>query len=161
MKYGIRKFRDEDFDSILEITLSAFKPIYESFEKLLGRRVFRLVYPDWRKSNRRYLKSLCQGKDGRNIRVIETDGIVVGFISFFLDLRKKSGQIGLNAVSPEFQHMGLGSSMYKHVLDIMKKKGIEIVDVGTGGDQAHAAARRAYEKVGFTSLPLVRYYKAL
>lgn len=160
MKYRIRQFRDEDFDSISEITLSAFKPIYESFEKLLGRRIFGLVYPDWRTSYRQYLKSLCHGKDKKNILVIETNGVVVGFISFFLNSKKKSGQLGLNAVSPEYQNRGLGSRMYGHVLGIMKK-GIKIVDVGTGGDESHAAARQAYEKVGFTSLPLVRYYKAL
>jgi len=33
--------------------------------------------------------------------------------------------------------------------------------VETGGDEGHAPARRAYEKVGYTDLPLVRYLKDL
>jgi GNAT superfamily N-acetyltransferase len=161
MKYTIRQFRDEDFDSVLEITLSAFRPIHESFRRILGRRIFRLVYPDWRASYRRYLKSLCHGKDRKNILVIETGGVVVGFISFFLNSKKRSGELGLNAILPGYQSKGLGSRMYGHVLCTMKKKGIRVVDVHTGGDESHAVARRAYEKAGFTALPLVRYYKAL
>ena len=38
---------------------------------------------------------------------------------------------------------------------------VELVEVGTGGDEGHAPARRSYEKAGYTPLPLVRYYKRL
>jgi arginine utilization protein RocB len=43
----------------------------------------------------------------------------------------------------------------------ISKLGIPLAEIGTGGDPGHAAARRVYEKAGFTALPLVRYYKAL
>jgi hypothetical protein len=45
--------------------------------------------------------------------------------------------------------------------DRMRDAGTRVVAVGTGGGPGHAAARGAYESVGFTALPLVRYYKAL
>ena len=51
--------------------------------------------------------------------------------------------------------------MYDHVLYKMKTAGVKYVQVGTGGDSAHAPARRAYEKSGFVPLPLVRFYKKL
>jgi hypothetical protein len=43
----------------------------------------------------------------------------------------------------------------------MREGGMKVVEVGTGGDEGHAAARRTYEKAGFTGLPLVRYYQKL
>ena len=36
-----------------------------------------------------------------------------------------------------------------------------LAQVETGGDVSHAPARRAYEKAGYTGLPLVRYFKTL
>jgi hypothetical protein len=36
-----------------------------------------------------------------------------------------------------------------------------LVQVATGGDEGHAAARALYEAAGFTGLPLVRYYREL
>jgi hypothetical protein len=43
----------------------------------------------------------------------------------------------------------------------ISKLGIPLAEIGTGGGPGHAAARRVYEKAGFTALPLVGYYKAL
>jgi GNAT superfamily N-acetyltransferase len=157
----IRQFRDEDFAAIMEITLSAFTPIHESFREILGSRIFNCVYPDWKKSNREYLKSLCEGVDKKNILVAEEDHAVIGFISYFLNPQEKSGELGLNAVHPAHQNKGIGTRMYKHVLKRMKTRGIKVVQVGTGGDPSHLQARRVYEKSGFVTLQLVRYYKAL
>ena len=123
--------------------------------------MFKLVYPDWKTSNQVYVRALCQGEDRDKVLVVEEDGLVIGFISYFLKLEKKSGEIGINAVHPEFQNRGVGTMMYEHVLGRMEEQGIEIVEVGTGGDPSHIAARRAYEKCGFAALPLVRFYKAL
>ncbi len=33
--------------------------------------------------------------------------------------------------------------------------------VETDGEEGHAAARRAYEKAGYTGFPIVRYFKDL
>jgi hypothetical protein len=52
------------------------------------------------------------------------------------------------------------SALNLFALDKMKAAGVKLAVVGTG-DEGHAPARRAYEKVGYTGLPTVRYYKAL
>jgi len=39
--------------------------------------------------------------------------------------------------------------------------GLNLVNVGTGGDPGHAPARRLYEDVGFEPLQLVNYYRAI
>jgi GNAT superfamily N-acetyltransferase len=123
--------------------------------------VFNLVYPDWKTSNQDYVRSLCEGEEKGDVLVVKKDGALIGFISYFLKPEKKGGEIGINAVHPEYQKRGIGTAMYEHVLKRMEEEGIELVEVGTGGDPSHRAARRAYEKCGFVSLPLVRYYKSL
>jgi hypothetical protein len=46
-------------------------------------------------------------------------------------------------------------------LQLFKEQGMKLALVGTGGDPGHAPARRAYERAGYTALPLVNYYKDL
>jgi hypothetical protein len=43
----------------------------------------------------------------------------------------------------------------------MKAAGVKMAVAETGGEDGHAPARRAYEKAGYTGLPLVRYFKDL
>jgi len=38
---------------------------------------------------------------------------------------------------------------------------MRVAMVETGGDPGHAAARRTYEKAGFTLVPIARYFKNL
>jgi GNAT superfamily N-acetyltransferase len=156
----IRSYTNDDWQSVLEICLLAFAPIHQSFEELLGTDLFRLVYPDWKASHERYLRSLTNNERHRFF-VADESGAAVGFIHYEVDTDGRSGKIGLNAVHPARQRKGVGGLMYRHVLDIMKAAGIEYVQVGTGGDASHVPARRAYEKFGFVPLPLVQYYKKL
>ena len=156
----IRQFHEADFETILEITLRAFTPIHESFQGLLGDDIFNLIYPDWRAGYREYLSSLSTDEK-ENFLVADEDGTVVGYVLFSTNMEKKSGELGLNCVDPDYQNKGIGHKLYDEVLSRMKENGIALVEVATGGDASHAPARRAYEKVGFTALPLVRYYKAL
>ena len=57
--------------------------------------------------------------------------------------------------------VAVGLTLVSLAVEEIGKLGIPLAEIGTGGDPGHAAARRVYEKAGFTALPLVRYYKAL
>ena len=59
------------------------------------------------------------------------------------------------------QNDGIGTALNLAALREMKAAGLRLAEVATGGDESHAPARRAYEKAGFTALPLVRYYQEL
>ncbi|HEX4046087.1 MAG TPA: GNAT family N-acetyltransferase [Gammaproteobacteria bacterium] len=157
----IRLFNDADLESVLELSQKAFMPVYESFRKVLGDAIYQLVYPNWIFSQGQYIKLICNGEDKKNIFVVEEKSKIIGYISFFMNIVKKSGEIGINAVHPNHQKRGIGKMMYEHVLGVMKSNGIKLVEVSTGGDPAHLAARCAYEKCDFIPLPLVKYYKAL
>ncbi len=79
-----------------------------------------------------------------------------------LDNPSGIGEIGLNAVHPDHQGAGLGALMYGFALRRMKEAGMKLATVGTGGDDRHAPARRAYEKAGFgPGLPSMHLYRPL
>ncbi len=73
----------------------------------------------------------------------------------------KTGEVHLLAVHPENQNHGIGTELNLFALQKMSEGGMKLAEVGTGGDEGHAPARRSYEKAGYTALPLVRYYKEL
>ena len=77
--------------------------------------------------------------------------------------RRLSRSAGLKATSSglPWRTARIGLSLISRAVEEISKLGIPLVEIGTGGDAGHAAARRLYEKAGFTALPLVRYYKAL
>lgn len=158
---NIRAYADEDWELVLEICLLAFTPIHESFECLLGGELFRLVYPDWRASNQKYLRSLTEDAERERLLVAEKDATVVGFVHYAIDAERQIGTLGLNAVHPAHQSKGIGTLMYRRVMEHMRSQGMKYVKVGTGGNPSHAAARRAYEKVGFVPIPVVNYFKPL
>jgi ribosomal protein S18 acetylase RimI-like enzyme len=64
-------------------------------------------------------------------------------------------------VHPDYQNRGIGTSLNTFALARMKASGMVLADLHTGGDPGHAPARKAYEKAGYTALPLVHYYKDL
>ncbi len=158
---NIREFEDSDLDAVLSVNMKAFTGIHESFREILGDQIFARVYPDWRKSNEEYIRSLVESEDAKNILVAEEKGEVVGFVHFSINTETKNGQIGLNAVSPSHQGKGFGKLLYHSAMERMKELGVTLVVVGTGGDESHIPARRAYESCGFVRLPLTRYYKLL
>lgn len=162
MNVNIRSLCDADLDTLLEIAVAAWTPIFESFRQILEPNLFEIVFPQWEMEKKRQIEAACRGEHGVNVYVAELDGKVVGFITYRLDQRIRIGEISNNAVYPQNQGSGIGTVMYKHVLAKMKEGGMKCAKVCTGGDPSHAPARRAYEKVGFSrALPSVDYYQEL
>ncbi len=158
----IRKVNGDDLKSVLHIAVKAFTPIHESFRILLGASVFTMVYPNWIESQNNYIKELFLDHNKDNFFVVEKDGKIVAFISLLLEEGKDKAEIGINAVNPDYSGQGIGMQMYEYAFNYMKSKGIKLVEVSTGGDDSHIAARNTYKKAGFTaSLPLVKFYKQL
>jgi hypothetical protein len=57
-------------------------------------------------------------------------------------------------IIPDYQRRGVASALTDHPLDHIRQCGRDIAAVETGGDAGHAAARVAYEALGFTVLPV-------
>jgi ribosomal protein S18 acetylase RimI-like enzyme len=155
----IRPFKKSDMNDLITLTLLAFEPIFESFEKILGPHIYAIIYPDWRKSQKEGVEKISQ--DSKiNLLIAEVDEKVVGYIAYEI-YDDDTAEVQLLAVHPEYQNRGFGTQLNSFVLQEMKAGGVKLAIVSTGGDESHEAARRSYEKAGYTALPLVKYYQEL
>ena len=158
----VREYRSADLESVLDIAVAAWKPIYVSRRRALGSELFELFHSDWQSAKKRAVREACDGVDSAMVCVAETPGRVVGFASCYARATRRTGVIGNNAVHPDFQGRGIATSMYEYVFERLRQLGMRCIAVETGGDDSHAPARRAYAKAGFeASVPSVRYYRRL
>jgi ribosomal protein S18 acetylase RimI-like enzyme len=157
---SVRRGTAEDLPSLQTVNLAAFKPIHESFAEILGPGINSLVYPDWRRSQQHELVELVD-KPNVTLFVAESDSQLVGFVVVEINEETRVGELCMIAVRPDARGQGIGGMLNERALQVMRDAGMKLAELGTGGDSAHAAARRSYERVGYTALPLVRYYKAL
>lgn len=158
-RHVIRPLAESNVAQIVELSLLAWEPVFESMKKVLDPRIFHLIWPDWRKTQAEGVEGACKATDKYHTLVAEFDGRLVGFITY--ELKGETGEVVLLAVHPEFQRRGIATQLNQAALDAMKAAGMKMALAETGGDEGHAPARRAYEKAGYTGLPLVRYFKDL
>lgn len=160
MTTTIRALRPEDVDGVVEFSVRAWRPVFESFARLIGPKIFAKLYPDWEADQASAVDSTCSA-EGSRVWVAEADGRPVGFVAVIINDDTETGEIYMIAVDPDYQNRGIGSDLVAFAVDRIEERGMTLVEIGTGGDPGHAPARRVYEKAGFTPLPLVRYYKSL
>ncbi len=161
-KFLIREFRTEDLPRLHEIRTAAFAPVYQSFRALVGPDIAAVAFASAEAEQGAHLDEICSTDSAHSVYVIELNGQIIGFSGLSCDEKSKVGEIGLNAVDPQHKGQGAGSALYAHVLDQMRRRGMKVATVGTGGDESHAPARRAYEKAGFAAgVPSVWLYRTL
>jgi len=151
----IRPYEDGDWDAVLDLCLLAFAAGCGALEGAIGHGL------DWGACLEEYLRSLVGSREKKRLLVAESAGLVVGLVHYEVDRVARCGRIGVSAVHPARQGRGIGPLMYAHVLREMRAKGLKYATADTAGDEAHARARRAYEKVGFVALPMVQYFVEL
>jgi len=155
----IRTFDDNDLEPIIQLSLLAWEPVFMSFRQILGPNIYPILYPDWRKIQTEVVETTCRDKERFTVLVAELDQSVVGFLAY--ELKGETGEVYLLAVHPDAQNQGIATELNLIALEKMKAAGMKLAEVGTGGDDGHAPARRAYEKAGYIPFPLVRYFKDL
>jgi ribosomal protein S18 acetylase RimI-like enzyme len=159
----IRDLAEADLQEVVALSLRAWAPVFDSLRGVLGDAVYQHLYPDWRSMQARAVEQVC--RDAAYTWVADVGGAPVGFVAVVhhgpADDEPCSGEIEMIAVDPQHQRRGVGRQLIDHALDHMRRAGLRLAVVATGGDPGHAPARAAYENAGFTALPLVRYYQAL
>jgi GNAT superfamily N-acetyltransferase len=161
MSFHIRFLVEKDMEQVVRLSLLAWESVFDTWRQLLGSTIFTHLYPDWKTMQQKVVEDYCQAQENRTVWVAELDGEVVGFLVCDLNHEEKKGDVQLLAVHPDHQNQGIGAALNQLALDKMKASGMKIAYVGTGGDPAHAAARRSYEKAGYVGLPAVHYFKEL
>ena len=157
----IRPLAPGDLPTLQSVRRAAFEPVFSSFRRIVGEEIAALAFADADAEQAKLLDDICAAESGHHVLVMTVDGETVGFVSLTIDAAKRTGEIGLNAVHPDYAGRGIGTWMYQHVLARMKELDMALAVVGTG-DSSHTPARRAYEKVGFgPAIPSLYLYKLL
>ncbi|HET6688755.1 MAG TPA: hypothetical protein VFG82_05250, partial [Rubrobacter sp.] len=79
----IRPFEDGDSETVIDLSLRAWAPVFASLEQVLGSEIFRRMHPDWREDQRRAVEGVLAAKEGR-VWVADVDGTAVGFVALEL-----------------------------------------------------------------------------
>jgi GNAT superfamily N-acetyltransferase len=158
----IRPFQPSDLDAVVELSVRAWEPVFESMRQVLGDPIFdRLHDPDWRAAQAEAVRSSCMTEE-RDVLVAVADSRPVGFATVALNaFHERMGVVDMIAVDPAYQRRGIARQLMNRSVEHMRARGMDIAAVGTGGDRGHAPARALYEALGFTALPGVRYLKLL
>ena len=56
----IRAVRPGDIDAVVEFSVRAWRPVFESFMEIMGPDIFPRVYPDWRADQARAVAEACR-----------------------------------------------------------------------------------------------------
>ncbi len=159
---SVRRANEGDAAHVEDVRRAAFAPVFGSFRAILGEEISQVTQARDDQAQAEYLTSLLEPDSGWELYVAEQAGVVVGFVSVQLNEQTSIGEIGLNAVHPDRASAGIGTAMYNVVLERLRRAGMRVATVSTGGDASHAPARRAYEKAGFTvGIPSVWLCQAL
>ncbi len=158
----IRAFEPGDRDACHAVRMAAYVPVYKSFRNLVGEEIAPVAFTGAEDEQGAYFDRICAPEAPDEVFVAVKGGTVVGFVALTANETTKLGELGINAVHPDHANQGIGTAMYAFVLERLKAKGMKAVEVGTGLDDSHAPARRAYEKAGFDrAIPAVHYYRTL
>lgn len=158
----IRPYEASDLDAIVELSLRAWRPVFESLRQVLGGAIFaRLHQPDWTSAQAEAVRLSCTSDD-HDVFVAVADEHPVGFAAVALNaFHDRMGVVDMIAVDPPYQRRGIATRLMTSAVDHMRAKGMDIAALGTGGDAGHGPARAMYEALGYTALPGVRYLKLL
>jgi len=96
------------------------------------------------------LKEKLLGLWNYDIKVIEAEGIVLGFICYTkATLSDSYYELYWMAVRPSAQGKGLGRRLIEDMEKDIKSRGGEAILLDTSSLESHAAARHLYEKMGY------------
>jgi ribosomal protein S18 acetylase RimI-like enzyme len=158
----IRRLEPADLDAVVALSLRAWAPVFASFEAALGRAIYGALFPDWRVSQAAAVRETCTAAE-HVVWVAVAGERPVGFVAAgpVDEDAVRAGEIHMVAVDPDHQGAGVATALMERAVAHLAAEGFPLAVLGTGGDPGHAPARALYERLGFTPLPLVRYYRQL
>lgn len=145
---NMREYQAEDLEAVMAIANAGWKEIRKMSRAALGDRMADMMNPagDDKSKGLQVKDQIDSGL--YNIDICEHDGEIVGFITYKHD--GFIGEICNNAAKTGTGLKGIGQMMYKFVLEKFRSENVKIAKVTTGMDYAHAPARKAYERAGFS-----------
>lgn len=155
----ICEFAAADLESVVQLSLRAWEPVFDSIKQSLPPEVYHYFYPDWREAQRAAVAAVCTDPQSQ-VWVAKIDESVAGFVA--LQLRSPTfGEIHMIAVDPTYQRRQVGAALTDYAINWLREHGVVVAMVETGGDPGHAPARQLYEAMGFQLWPVARYFRHL
>ena len=100
MKLAVRPYEKRDYARVLDICIAAFEPIQGPLSRHWGCGSSSCNIRTGKSNTRRRCARFRRGTETGEAHVVELDGAVAGFIFTVMDAKRKTGEIGLNAVDP-------------------------------------------------------------
>lgn len=161
METRIEPYRADQQNAVVQLSLRAWAPVFDSLRNVFGPELYQLFYPDeWEVAQRTAVEAALADESMNSWVAVDAD-TVLGFVAVRLHKADQMGEIYMIAVDPDAQKRGIASALTHHVIEWMKTAGMSLAMVETGADPGHAPARRTYEKMGFRLFPVARYFRKL
>lgn len=137
---NIRNAHPEEAGRIGEIDVEAFTPSgYGDAHDMRNDRAFC-------RKRAREAARFCRDHPDWTFVAVE-GAALVGFVTIEHQPEREAGRIENNAVLPEYSGQGISTRLVRHAVDVLKRLGAKHLTVHTA---FVPAARRVYEKAGFT-----------
>jgi len=161
----LRQASADDLPAVDDLTVAGYAAIQASYVAMLGETLYEAVrhQPEltWEERKCAQNRDLFASHPDQ-VWVLDRDGDVFGYVTFWLFPVQSYGHLDNNAVRVDETGRGWATFMYRRVLAHFRELGLRYAHVDTGLDPAHDAARRAYESVGFDrQVPGVDYWQDL
>lgn len=151
--FTIRTYRPEDLPRICAITIEGFEAV--SIDRNIETQFGPVGGRDWavRKARSVEYDRMMQ-PDG--IFVAEADGIVVGYVTTFLDEYARIGRIPNLAVAATHREHGIATALIRHAVEWMRTRGMAMAKIETL--EQNARGQSLYPKLGFVEVARQIHY---
>lgn len=157
----IRPFETSDTQQIIELSLRAWRSVFESLRLAVPTYVYESFYPKgWEIRQSADVEHLLSTESG-NVFVATAEGKITGFVGIRIHPQDQMGEVHILAVDPSHQRQGLATALIDFALARMREAGLSMAMVETGDDPGHAPSRATYESAGFERWPVARYFRKL
>ena len=162
MTVTARELEPGDAPALVDLSLRAWAPVFASLRAQLGDPIFLRLHPDWAAGQAEAVRETLASPDRHVLVATADDRRPIGFVAIWLNAyHPRMGAVDMIAVDPEHQGRGVARELMGLATDHMRTGGMDIAVVETGGDPGHAPARATYEAVGYTLVPIARYFMLL
>jgi ribosomal protein S18 acetylase RimI-like enzyme len=151
--FTIRSYRPEDLPRICAITIEGFDGV--SIDRNIETHFGPVGGHDWAARKARSVEFDCSMQpDG--IFIAEADGIVVGYITTYLDEHARIGRIPNLAVAATHREHGIATALIRHAVDWMRGRGMAMAKIETL--EQNARGQSLYPKLGFVEVARQIHY---
>ena len=161
MSFSIHQYEDRYRSRVLELSLRAWRPVFDKLEPAVPPYVYAAFYPNgWDVRQTTDIEQYLS-EQGVHVWIAAEADTVLGWIGIRLHPGDSIGEVYILAVEPDRQRQGVATALLETAFDHMREAGMKIVMVETGDDPGHAASRATYERNGFERWPVARYFREL